>query len=101
NAPVAERLAACKAFLQAEGAALRARHDAGATGLEIVHARAAFMDAMLARLFDHAVAGFTAANGKLPAPVALLALGGYGRGELNPLSDIDVMFLFPAKTKPA
>ena len=100
-APVAERLAACKAFLAAEGAALRARHEAGASGLEIVHARAATIDAMLARLFDHALAGYTAAHGKPPAPVALVALGGYGRGELSPLSDVDVMFLLPAKTKPA
>ncbi len=56
---------------------------------------------MLARLFDHALAGYTADHGKPPAPVALVALGGYGRGELSPLSDIDVMFLLPAKTKPA
>jgi [protein-PII] uridylyltransferase len=97
GASVAERLAACKAYLSAEGAKLRARHEAGASGLELVHARAASMDAMLTRLFDHAVAGF----GPLPAPVALVALGGYGRSELNPLSDVDVMFLFPAKTKPA
>jgi len=101
DAPVADRLAACKAYLAAEGAALRARHDAGAPGLEIVRARAATMDTMLKGLFDHAITTFTAKQGKLPAPVALVALGGYGRGELSPLSDIDVMFLFPAKTKPA
>lgn len=101
SASAAERLAACKAFLAAEGAALRSRHEAGASGLEIVHARSAAMDAMLARLFDRAVTGFTTAHGKLPAAVALVALGGYGRSELNPLSDVDVMFLFPAKTKPA
>ncbi len=101
GATAADRLAACKAFLAAEGAALRARHEAGASGLEIVHARAATIDAMLSRLFDDSLARFVAAHDKLPAPVALVALGGYGRRELNPLSDIDVMFLFPAKTRPA
>ena len=97
----AERLAACKAFLQTETAALRARHVNGGSGLEIARARAAFMDRMLRQLFEHAMTRFNNLHGKPPAPISLLALGGYGRSELSPLSDIDVMFLFPAKTKPA
>lgn len=97
----AQRLAACKAYLKAEWSALRARHQEGASGLEVTAARSAGMDRMIGRLFEHAVAGYERAQGQAPAPVALLALGGYGRGELCPLSDIDLMFLFPAKTKPA
>ncbi|HYD82437.1 MAG TPA: DUF294 nucleotidyltransferase-like domain-containing protein, partial [Opitutus sp.] len=101
NASSAERLAACKAYLQAHGAELRARHAAGISGLEIAHERSATIDRMLIRLFDHAYALYVRDQGKPPAPVALVALGGYGRGELSPFSDVDLMFLFPAKTKPA
>ncbi len=101
GAAAPERLAACKAFLQAEEAALRRRHSAGAPGLEIAHARAAAIDTMLTRLFDAAVGNYTRIHGRPPATGALLALGGYGRRELSPLSDVDIMFLFPAKAKPA
>lgn len=101
DVPAPARLAAAKAYLKAEQAALLASHQAGSTGLAIVRARSASIDRLLVALFDTAIAAFTAQHGPQPMPVSLLALGGYGREELAPWSDIDVMFLFPAKTKAA
>jgi len=100
DVPVPQRLAACKEFLRSEMAALRERHKAGASGLTLCRERAQIIDAMLSHLFDYALTTYQQLHA-LPAPVALLALGGYGRGELSPWSDVDVMFLFPTKTKPS
>ncbi len=97
--PAAQRLAACKTFLRLESAMIRMRHDAGAPGNEVARARADMIDVMLVHLFDYAMQSFVRANGEPPSPVALVALGGYGRAELCPLSDIDVMFLHSAKVK--
>ena len=101
EAPRAERLAACKTFLRLESAMIRMRHDGGESGGVVAQARAAMVDVMLSHLFKHALAGFERRQGKLPAACALLALGGYGRGELSPLSDVDIMFLFPSKVRAA
>jgi [protein-PII] uridylyltransferase len=101
DAPTAERLAACKGFLKSTYAALRAHHAAGASGLAIAQERARTIDELLVQLFDNAIDSYVRTHGQMPAPVSLLALGGYGRQELCPLSDVDVMFLFPSKTKPA
>jgi hypothetical protein len=74
--PVPTRLAACKEFLKVETAALRARHEAGATGLATTHHRAALIDALLTHLFNYAIDAYARNVGPLPAPVALVALGG-------------------------
>ena len=97
--PTAKRLAACKTFLRLESAMIRMRHDAGESGLAITHARSAMIDVMLSHLFNYAIASFERTQGKLFTPVSLVALGGYGRSELSPHSDIDIMFLFPSKMK--
>ncbi|CAM2902722.1 [protein-PII] uridylyltransferase [Rariglobus hedericola] len=99
--PTAKRLLACKTFLRLESAMIRMRHDAGESGLAITRARSAMIDVMLSHLFNYAIASWERKNGHLYTPVALLALGGYGRCELSPLSDIDIMFLFPSKMKEA
>lgn len=99
--PAAKRLAACKTFLRLESAMIRMRHDAGESGLTIAQARSATIDVMLSHLFNYSLAAYERLNGKLKTPVSLLALGGYGRSELSPHSDIDIMFLFPAKMKEA
>lgn len=96
DSPPAERLAACKAYLQAESARIRQLHQDREPGQKIVHALAVMIDRLLRPLFDSALAAWRRQHGEPPAPVCLIALGGYGRSELSPLSDVDVMFLFPA-----
>src|SRR5262249_8259271 len=62
-------------------------------GREICARRAELIDVLLQYVFGAATASAARGNGAVNVPLALVALGGYGRGELNPFSDIDVMLL--------
>jgi [protein-PII] uridylyltransferase len=97
----AERLAACKGFLRDSMADLRAFHNQGASGLEVENGRSAIIDALISRLFNHAISLYAIRRGAMPAAVSVVALGGYGRSELAPWSDVDIMFLYPTKSKAA
>src|SRR5213595_70644 len=81
-----------KKFLKVEEHRLRLNHQAGGGGREICARRAELVDVLLRYVFGGAAATVRG-NGKTKVPVALIALGGYGRGELNPFSDVDVMVL--------
>ncbi len=70
-------------------AELAARFHAEEPVESIVHARAGLIDVLL-RAAWHAHVG---ADGHR---WALVAVGGYGRGELHPCSDVDVLILAPA-----
>jgi [protein-PII] uridylyltransferase len=82
-----------KAFLKVETHRLLILHRGGASGMQVCHARSAILDALLRNLWETVRAGFSAQAQKEFPPLALVAIGGYGRAELNPHSDIDVMFL--------
>ena len=73
---------------------LLAAHRAGASGAEVVRARGAMMDGLLRRLFESAERDYGIRFPALRGRCAVVAQGGYGRGELNPCSDIDVLFLY-------
>ena len=93
NADAAEKLARYKGFLKVETHRLKLQHRAGVSGREICQGRAAMLDALLRHLWETARASLSAQAQKEFPPLALVAIGGYGRGELNPHSDIDFMFL--------
>src|SRR4030095_2933911 len=81
-----------KKFLKVEEHRLRLKHQAGGGGRDICALRAELVDVLLQYVFG-AAASSAQGNGTTKIPLALIALGGYGRGELNPFSDIDVMLL--------
>src|ERR1700746_1814916 len=84
-----EVLPAYKKFLKLEEHRLRLKHQAGGGGREICARRGELVDVILRHVFTAAASNL----GTAPTPLSLIALGGYGRGELNPFSDVDVMLL--------
>jgi [protein-PII] uridylyltransferase len=89
----AQDLARYKTFLKVESHRLKMLHRAGAGGREICRAKASLMDLLLRYLWEASKSTMTSQAQKEFPAMALIALGGFGRAELNPHSDIDFMFL--------
>lgn len=88
-----------KKFLKIEEHRLRLKHQAGGGGREICALRVDLIDVLLRHVFNAASAAALAVDKTQRAPsLALIGLGGYGRRELNPFSDVDVMILHSGKS---
>jgi [protein-PII] uridylyltransferase len=88
-----QELARYKTFLKLETHRLKIKHRGGAGGKQVCHGRAMLMDVLLRYLWDTAKKTLSEQAQKEFPQLALVAIGGYGRAELNPFSDIDFMFL--------
>jgi len=69
---------------------LKEHYRQGTDAEVIVFARSRLIEKLLATLFEHVFI-------ECEQPLALIAVGGFGRGELHPGSDIDLMLLLDAE----
>ncbi len=82
-------------FLKLEEHRLKLEHLRGEGGRDLALKRADVMTVMLQHIWEGTWQAHVEANPGPPVRIALLAVGGFGRGELNPYSDIDILFLHP------
>jgi len=95
-----EDLQLYKKFIRAENQRIRKLHESGGGGIEIARRRSDLIDVVLDDLFEAALEHATDGNQNVGKhPITVIANGGYGRGVLNPGSDIDLLFIHPTTTK--
>jgi [protein-PII] uridylyltransferase len=90
-----------KQFLANEEKMVQRYHEKGDSGLRVCLARSIVFDVMMHFLFWRAESRWKAQGHPkgFPFKVTLLASGGYGRAELSPFSDIDILILLERKPK--
>ena len=79
-------LARYKSKLMEGQKAIRSSYQANPDAPHLLHERCRLIDEVLCELWSEL---------KFPASLTLIAVGGYGRGELYPASDVDLLLLLP------
>jgi len=70
---------------------IRRRHDAGGSGVEICREMSGLLESVLLGIYQSAI---TEVSPDLESRVSLLLLGGCGRRDIAPYSDVDLMLLY-------
>lgn len=84
--PPADLISSCRALLRNGREELRQRYLAGGHPAALLHGLSRLTDRVLRHLWRSA---------NMDRHLALVAVGGYGRGELYPASDVDLLILLP------
>lgn len=73
---------------------LQKQHEAGSPGIQVCNLFATLLEEIVTTLFRAALADLSRQlRGRIEPHVALVAHGGFGRREMAPFSDVDVMLL--------
>jgi [protein-PII] uridylyltransferase len=82
-------------------AEIKTRFEGGGSAAHCVAEQCFLIDQLIRVLFDFVAAHvYPLANPTQGEKLAVVAVGGYGRGEMAPYSDVDLLFLLPYKQTP-
>jgi [protein-PII] uridylyltransferase len=82
-------------------AEIRQRFEAEGSAPRAVREQCFLIDQLIRALFDFVTGSvYPLANPTEGEKLAIVATGGYGRGEMAPFSDVDLLFLLPYKQTP-
>ncbi len=87
-------VSAARAYLAAARGHLQGLHDSGALGHRVNETHSNLIDRLVRRLFRLAEERYFSDGREDPAVLTIIAVGGYGRRELNIHSDVDLLFLY-------
>ncbi|MFT4026620.1 MAG: [protein-PII] uridylyltransferase [Novosphingobium sp.] len=72
--------------------------DKPTAGHDVAEAQAFLVDQLVRVIHDHVIGDvYRASNRSTGERITIMAVGGYGRGEMAPHSDVDIAFLTPGK----
>lgn len=95
----AEALPRFREFLDFGRKLAKEKHQAGGGGLAVCQILSLAMDVLIQELLNRVEARWKVRHKTVNTPLALMGLGGYGRSELCPFSDIDLMFVYPERIR--
>lgn len=89
-------LEAGRGFLSNHQGLIALQHQQGASGRQVVGSLTSLMDTLIRNLYRSVCVDIPAEEW---GACTLIAIGGYGRCELNPYSDVDLMFFYGGKDR--
>ena len=101
QASAEETLNLLRGFLRMESHRLRMLHRYGLSGMEVAETRARVVDALITHVYQLAQERYAGKRlfQDLESSAAVVAVGGYGRGDLCPHSDIDLLILYDRRSE--